>query len=57
VTWQVDDSTFVYLKVNDGTDLNRALDLAADIEFVDWATFAGTYDVEELGSSSSTLPD
>ena len=30
--------TFAYLKVNDGTDLDSVLALAADFDFVDWPT-------------------
>ncbi len=46
ITWQVDDHTFAYLKVNDGTGFDDALALASKVGFVDWATFAARYNVD-----------
>ena len=46
VTWQVDEHTYAYLKVNEGTDLDSVLALAADFDFVDWATFAARYGIQ-----------
>lgn len=56
VAWQVDDHTYAHLKVNDGTDLDTVLALAARFDFVDWATFSGRYDLEPPTAPQGTAP-
>ena len=43
IAWQVDESTFAYLKINDGTDAAGALALANNITFVDWDSWIARY--------------
>lgn len=43
IAWQVDESTFAYLKVNDGTDAAGALALANSITFVGWDSWVARY--------------
>jgi len=43
VTWQVDDTTYAYLKVNDGSDGDRALELARAVTFVDFGAWVERY--------------
>ncbi|MEO5898824.1 MAG: hypothetical protein ABIR68_01670, partial [Ilumatobacteraceae bacterium] len=45
ITWQIDQSTFAYLKVNDGTGFDGALAVATKLNFVDWTTFANRYGI------------
>jgi len=41
IAWQVDDNTFAYLKINDGSSVDDALAIARSVEFVpvgEWMT-------------------
>lgn len=44
IAWQVDDSTYAYLKVNVNTDPTTLLELANSIRFVDRAEWTTRYD-------------
>lgn len=56
ITWQVDDSTYVYLKVNDGTDAAGALALANQLTFVDFETWTARYS-PDVSVTGTTEPD
>lgn len=56
ITWQADDATWVYLKINDGTDSAGALELADQITFVDWDTWVARYDPDVHDTAGSTEP-
>lgn len=56
VAWQVDDTTFAYLKVNDGTDAAGALELARQITFVDFDSWVARYDPELRGPAADDQP-
>lgn len=43
--WQVDDSTYAYIKVTDGSSGERVLELARSLRFVDFDTWVELYDV------------
>ena len=43
ITWQVDDTTYAYLKVNDGTNAADALELANRLTFVNYPTWVSRY--------------
>jgi hypothetical protein len=43
ITWQVDESTYAYLKINDGSTAADALALANKITFVDFDTWTTRY--------------
>lgn len=53
ITWQVDDATYVYLKINDGTDAAGALALANQLTFVDFETWTARYspDISVTGTT------
>lgn len=56
VAWQVDESTYAYLKVNDGTDAAGALELAQQITFVDYDTWVARYLPEQQDLPRPTAP-
>lgn len=56
IAWQVDDSTYAYLKVNDGSDAADALDLAAQIRFVDFDTWTALYPPDTTTVTATTAP-
>ncbi|HWL45067.1 MAG TPA: hypothetical protein VNQ73_19140 [Ilumatobacter sp.] len=57
ITWQVDDTTYAYLKVNDGTDADGALALANALRFVDWDTWTAHYaPAEDEPAAVTTAP-
>lgn len=46
IAWQVNESTYAYLKVNDGSTSGQALTLANRIEFVDFDAWTARYSPE-----------
>ncbi len=61
ITWQVDDSTYAYLKVNDGSSADEALAFARQITFVDFETWSNRYSPESVevptSSPATSTPD
>ena len=56
ITWQVDDSTYAYLRVIDGRSNAEALDLAERITFVDYDAWAARYLPETFTVTPTTAP-
>lgn len=54
ITWQVDDSTYVYVKINDGTNAAGALELANALRFVDFETWSARYEPDVIGVPATT---
>lgn len=57
ITWQVNESTFAYLKINDGTSATDAAALADTITFVDWNTWVERYDPAITGGPTAPPTD
>ncbi len=56
ITWQVDESTYAYLKVNDGSTAAEALALASQITFVDFDTWTAQYSPDVADVPATTAP-
>ncbi|MAT04746.1 MAG: hypothetical protein CL424_06860 [Acidimicrobiaceae bacterium] len=54
IAWQVNESTYAYLKVNDGSTADEALALAEQITFVDFDTWTARYspDIAEVPATT-----
>lgn len=56
ITWQVDESTYAYVKVNDGGTANEALAPANQITFVDFDTWTARYSPDIADVPATTEP-
>jgi hypothetical protein len=56
ITWQIDANTYVYLKVNDGTDATGALALANKLTFIDRNQWETRYQPRSAETPESVPP-